>query len=124
MAIEYQHFITRKDCRENPDKIYLFGDNLQRKGLGGQAKEMRGEPNAIGIPTKKKPSNTSTSFFTDDEFEANCQAIDAAFVQIPNGRTIVIPSAGLGTGLANLEQRAPKTFEYLQRKLEALEDNR
>ena len=33
--------ITRDKIKENPDVLYLFGDNLLRKGLGGQAKEMR-----------------------------------------------------------------------------------
>ena len=45
--------ITRDKIKENPDVLYLFGDNLLRKGLGGQAKEMRGEPNTLGIVSKK-----------------------------------------------------------------------
>ena len=45
--------ITRDKIKENPDVLYLFGDKLLRKGLGGQAKEMRGEPNTLGIVSKK-----------------------------------------------------------------------
>ena len=48
--IIFQDFITRKDVRENRFKIYVFGDNLQKIGYGGQAKAMRGEYNTIGIP--------------------------------------------------------------------------
>lgn len=48
--------------------IYLFGDNLLRKGLGGQAKEMRGEPNTLGIVSKKYPSNSLSSFYSDGDF--------------------------------------------------------
>ena len=55
--IIYQKFIYRSDLKANPSVLYLFGDNLQRVGLGGQAKEMRGEPNAVGIATKKAPDN-------------------------------------------------------------------
>jgi redox-sensitive bicupin YhaK (pirin superfamily) len=29
--------------------LFVFGDNLRRTGFGGQAAEMRGEPNAVGI---------------------------------------------------------------------------
>lgn len=42
-------YIKRQDLKSNPNTQYLFGDNLKRSGFGGQAKEMRGEPNAIGI---------------------------------------------------------------------------
>jgi len=35
--------------------------------------------------------------------------------------TVVIPSDGLGTGLAGLDKRAPKTFAYLQERLAELE---
>lgn len=115
-----QSEITRQDLRSNPDKVYLFGDNLERKGLGGQAKSMRGEPNAIGIPTKKKPSMTGDSFMSDADYDSNIKAIDEAFARIPQGKTIVIPKAGIGTGLAKLQEKAPKTFEYLQNKLNSL----
>ena len=116
-------FITRKYVRANPDKIFLFGDNLLGRGYGGQARAMRGEPNAIGIPTKKKPTNQSDAFFSDVEFKQNKAAIDRAFARLDFygiGTEVVIPTAGLGTGLANLPDMAPRTLEYLERKLAAL----
>ncbi len=115
--LEIRKLITREDVRAEPDKIFLFGDNLKQSGFGGQAKEMRGEANARGIPTKKEPANARTSFFTDKEFEANKKAIDEAFGKIPPGKTIVIPKGGIGTGLASLEEKAPQTFAYLNEKL-------
>ncbi len=128
-SIEHSSYITRKEVRSSPHKLFLFGDNLQRRGLGGQAREMRGEPNAIGIPTKKRPAITPDSYFTDEEFDANRVSIDRAFLEIVErllasvGPSIlVIPSAGLGTGRAELEQRAPRTFAYLERRLRELAD--
>lgn len=121
--IKRMQFITRKHVRAHPDKIFLFGDNLRRTGYGGQAKAMRGEPNAIGVPTKKKSTNDPEAFFTDDELEQNKAAIDRALEQLADckdGTVIVIPSAGLGTGLADLLSRAPKTFEYLEIRLAEL----
>ncbi len=115
--IEIRDYINRDDVRADKDKIFLFGDNLDQKGFGGQAKEMRGEENAVGIPTKKAPSNNPNSFFTDKEFVANKKAIDEAFGKIPTDRIVVIPKAGLGTGLADLQEKAPKTFGYLNEKL-------
>lgn len=119
------HLITRQYIRANPDKIFLFGDNLERRGFGGQAAAMRGEPNAIGIPTKKSPSYSKGAFFTDDEFAENKAAIDLAFAEVitaclDSSRVIVIPSSGLGTGRAALDKRAPRTFAYLQGRLAEL----
>ncbi|HMS38823.1 MAG TPA: hypothetical protein PKE69_01260 [Pyrinomonadaceae bacterium] len=115
--IEIRDHITRDDVRAEKDKIFLFGDNLAQKGFGGQAKEMRGEENSLGIPTKKLPSNSKDAFFTDKEFAANIKAIDEAFGKIPPDKVVVIPKAGLGTGLAGLEEKAPQTFAYLNEKL-------
>lgn len=121
MKIIYQKVISREDCRANPNCVYLFGDNLERRGLGGQAASMRGEPNAIGIPTKHSPSMDADAFFTDAEFVLNCKVIDYAFASIPKDKIVVVPLAGLGTGLAKMEAYAPRTFEYLQSKLKDLE---
>lgn len=43
---------TRADLQAHPARLYVFGDNFQQRGLGGQTKECRGEPNAIGILTQ------------------------------------------------------------------------
>lgn len=114
--------ITREMLRKAPHHCFLFGDNLRGLGFGGQAKEMRGEPNAVGIPTKKTPSMNPSAFFSDDEFDENKAAIDRAFARIPdNGCMVVIPANGIGTGLAMLETKAPRTFAYLQQRLNKLE---
>lgn len=125
--VERIRFITRDFVRANPDKIFLFGDNLEQRGFGGQAAAMRGEPNTIGIPTKKSPSYGANAFFTDNEFERNKAAIDLAFAKLAKAVTdatqaIVIPANGLGTGRAELDKRAPRTFIYLQSRLADLSD--
>lgn len=123
--IEKMRFITRETVRANRGKLFLFGDNLERRGFGGQAAAMRGEPNSIGIPTKKSPTNKAGAFFIDLEFDQNKGAIDAAITEITHAvtdsiRAIVIPSDGLGTGRAQLDKRAPRTFAYLQKLLDEL----
>lgn len=121
MIIKRMKWITREDVRANPDKIFLFGDNLERVGLGGQAGAMRGEPNAIGVPTKHSPSMSDDAFFSDDEFDFTSLCIDAALQSAINAnKTIIIPADGLGTGLAELDTRAPKTFAYLEKRLSDL----
>lgn len=128
MKVEKMKWITRGIVRANPRMLFLFGDNFERKGLGGQAKEMRGEPNTLGIAVKFAPSMAEGAFFTDDGGSSgNCGQIDLEFKRleqrINSGKydTIVIPSDGIGTGLAELDKRAPKTFAYLQKRLAELE---
>ena len=112
-----QKWIMREDLQNNPDFTYVFGDNLRRQGMGGQAKEMRNEPNAVGVATKKSPSNDPTAFFTDDEFNLNCITIlndfSPVIKKIMDGGVIVIPADGLGTGLSALEEHAPRTNKAL-----------
>ena len=118
----YQKMIFRTDLKNNPNVIYLFGDNLKRYGMGGQAKEMRGEPNAIGIRTKYKPTMEDDAFFTDEYLEDNKRLICNDFHKIPEGKIVIIPSDGIGTGLAMLDTKAPLTFEYIQMKIEELKN--
>lgn len=118
--IERQLKYTRKEIQSNPSKIYLFGDNDEQIGYGGQAGEARGEPNARGIPTKKYPSMENGAFYSDAEFESNKSKIDAAFEKIPDDVTVVVPESGLGTGLSKLDIHAPMTLEYINNKLNEL----
>ena len=116
VEIEYKKYIKRSDLQNNRDTIFVFGDNDQRFGFGGQAKEMRGEPNAIGIRVKKAPSMDDSSFYTDDEYPENVRKIleDLTELQTKSvNKKIVFPSDGIGTGRAKLNLRAPKSFEFL-----------
>lgn len=119
--ILFQYRIYRQDLRANPNVLYLFGDNCLRVGLGGQAREMRGEPNAVGVRTKKAPGMAPEDFFTDDELALNRSMIKSDLVRakahLREGRLLVIPSEGLGTGLSDLPSRAPLTYEFLQQAL-------
>ena len=56
MPIVFKQKIVRSDLRNNPAKRFVFDDNVQRRGFAGQAKDMRGEKNAIGVVTKWAPS--------------------------------------------------------------------
>lgn len=116
--------ITRDKVKENPDVLYLFGDNLLRKGLGGQAKEMRGEENTLGIVSKKYPSNNSSSFYTDSDFYFWLEVFSADIKnltgKINSGKykALVIPP--IGVGLADLPNKAPRIWKYLKTTLDNL----
>jgi len=109
--------IKRSFVKANPTCLFVFGDNVKRIGMGGQAKECRGEPNAIGIPTKWYPSMEESSFFTDSCLDTVKPILDKEFDRLKrhldNGGTVYVPTDGVGTGLAQLPTRAPKIYEYI-----------
>lgn len=120
MPLILQHRINREDLIANPNVLYVFGDNEQRHGLGGQAAEMRGEPNAVGVATLASPGR----FWTDTDYARQCRVIDRdmlpLFVALREGKTVVFPGDGIGTGLARLKESSPMTFDYLRRQVLAL----
>lgn len=117
--IIYQKWIKRDDLRANPDLIYIFGDNANRIGLGGQAAAMRGEPNAIGIATLWAPGDP----FSDFEIGAVMRIIDQDISKVEirmdlfDLDTVVFPMDGIGTGLANMIVHCPQAKEYLDTQL-------
>lgn len=118
-------YILRKNIQKNTEILFIFGDNDERKGLGGMAKEFRGELNTAGIRTKKAPSNNRWSFYTDKEFTENCgkirEDIDNIIEKSKNYVGVEIPD-GIGQGLADLSNKAPKTNEFLKSEIERLID--
>lgn len=128
MPVVRQYRIFRKDLKANPDVLYLFGDNARRVGLGGQAMEMRGEPNAVGVRTKWAPGMRTEDFFSDSPIEHNAikrlieKDLERVQQHLQTGGVVVIPYDGLGTGLAQLDVRAPKVFAFLTAKLNELSD--
>lgn len=116
----YKGMVIRQFVRDNPAVIFVFGDNAIRRGLGGQAKEMRGEPNTVGVPTKWNPSRVEDAYFDDRDELGVARArvlIQQAFAVIESflatGHDVVIPAAGLGTGLAELPTRAPSLHRFI-----------
>ena len=112
-----QKFISRQNLKDNPDTLYIFGDNDSRVGSGGQAREMRGEPNAVGIRTKKAPKTNAIVYYNDNELFENIIKISEDFIKVYehllDGKIVIIPSDGIGTGLAKLEENAPNTLKYI-----------
>ncbi|WP_336107925.1 DUF7831 domain-containing protein, partial [Thalassospira sp. CH_XMU1420-2] len=108
--IMFRDHITREMVQSEPAVLFVFGDNLKREGLGGQAKAMRGEHNAVGIPTKKEPTTEETAYFCDADFkmwkEASYTDWRRLFDHVKEGGHIVWPSNGIGSGLAKLQEKA------------------
>jgi hypothetical protein len=124
MPVKTEKHITRAMLKAAPDTLFVFGDNMVGRGFGGQAKEMRGEPNAVGIPTKLLPGMGYTDFFRDTDIERAKPKIEAAFVRLfahaAHGGNIVWPEDGIGTGLAELPTRAPAIWKMIETNRVAL----
>jgi hypothetical protein len=132
-VIEWKGFWTVEDVKKNPNYLFVYGDNDQEKGCGGQA-IIRNEPNVVGIPTKKKPSNEKDAFYSDKELYENKRKIiraiwkvyltsidhDVPICKLKHYTAVVFPENGFGTGLADLPNKAPKTYKYLCRVVEKL----
>jgi hypothetical protein len=111
----YQKVISRSDLRANPQVFYVFGDNAEREGLGGQAKECRGETNSIGIATKR----SAKEFFSDDS-EEDLRAIQQDLARLENllrNVVVVFPHDGIGTGRASMSTKCPGLKRYLDTEL-------
>lgn len=126
MIVIKQHRIYRVDLRANPKFLYVFGDNLDRKGFGGQAKEIRGEPNAFGIVTKRKAAHGHLDCYLHDYEKDAWAAVDKDFDHLCEVAYdywgIILPLDGIGTGLAQLSEYAPNLLKHINEKLEGLKD--
>ena len=125
MPLERIRRFRREDIRANPGKLYVFGDNMARRGLGGQARDCRGEPNAVGVPTKWAPRMDPAAFFSDDDLLKIAPEIRLSFERInghlKSGGVVCWPEDGIGTGLAELSRRAPAIWTFLQGCIEDME---
>jgi len=119
VPIEMRHEFTRQLLRDNPKALFVFGDNMVRAGFGGQAKECRGEPNAVGLPTKKAPSMDEGAFFLDadlpDVKRETTADLKRVAGHVKGGGTLFWPAYGIGTGRAQLKERAPAIADWYNR---------
>ena len=119
--IEYRKNITRAMLKAERDTLFVFGDNFQEVGLGGQAKEMRGEPNAVGIPTKRKPTMTASAFLSDADSMEWAERADVALRRLFDHRGLIVwPLYGIGTGRARLYTKAPRIAKAIDKLQEIL----
>lgn len=115
-VIVQQHYYTETEVRNNPNKLYVFGDNLLRVGTGGQAC-IRDCGNSFGLATKESPNMFDNSFFSDSirTLSYVFKDIESLVVRCELRRPayVVFPADGLGTGLAQMHIRAPEAFKVM-----------
>lgn len=108
-------------CNQKQDSLFVFGDNIQGWGKAGQA-IIRDCKNSFGIPTKYEPSMKEQAFFSDtkEEFQIVLNAFLKLREKYISGKYeyLVFPKNGLGTGLAQLQDRSPKILALINSQIE------
>lgn len=96
-----EQFITAEYLEQNPNHIFVFGDNLDRRGTGGAA-VLRHYPNTYGFVTKKRPTYNYSDFYTIDEYRLVYEAELVKLIeQIKANPDKLFLISKLGGGLAN-----------------------
>lgn len=94
-------YVDEEFLRNNPDCIFVFGDNLERRGKGGAAM-LRDEPNTYGFITKKRPMNADSAFYHPSEYrevyEAEITKLEEEVAKNPDSCYLI---SKVGAGLAN-----------------------
>jgi hypothetical protein len=119
----FPKYYTRGLVRRSPECFFVFGDNIERRGTKGQA-VIRGLSNAVGVATKWAPHKRGCAYFRDDQWnsikphlERDLNAVERL---LQAQRTVYLPTQMIGSGLAELPDRAPKIFAYVDSFLKQL----
>jgi len=111
------HITAKMIADGPPTTVFVFGDNLQKRGLGGQAAVARPfvpEGRAFGIPTKRAPHMGPAAFFSDrpDEIAAVKDAMATIDKMIESGKHVVF-FPNIGEGRAMLKEKSPYIYKML-----------
>lgn len=128
-VIKFSGWYTPALCQIHPDKTFVYGDNLLGFGKGGQA-IIRDEPNAFGVPTKRKPAMDPGSFFeegSESDLDAVLKKIGDLWAKLKLKETVVIPvnaegRVSLGLERAELPQRAPSIYKAIETHVQEMCD--
>jgi len=126
VPIKTEKWYTTQLVSSESDKYFVFGDNSDRRGTGGQAKVCRGQPNVIGVITKRHPNYNYAAYYWETDFDewlATAQPdLDRVEDELKKGKTVVVPADGIGTGLALLPRNAPSIHKYITEFFERMKE--
>ncbi len=119
-------FYTQGVVQRNPSTLFVFGDNQQRIGYGGQA-IIRDFPNAVGIATMRRCGEHMTG--TLDDFDTVLRDIRNLEARIRFDAAVLFPvtTAGdinIGTGIAALPRHAPHLYDMINGWFKGLKTTR
>jgi hypothetical protein len=116
--------VTRDRVRAGKLFLFAFDDDEMRLTEAGLAGQCRGEPNGVGVRTRRAPGNDPTAVWRDDHLAQYQQMIDDDFAILVSwveaGGPVFLPKAGLGMLMPRLVDTAPRTYLFLQKKVKEL----
>lgn len=115
MRIHFDYFSV-SGCEANSDDLFIFGDNLDRVGRGGQA-TIRDCSNAHGLASKVAPRRDDDAYFNDSHGKIFLEELrrfnGIVAPHLKAGGTVWWPADGIGTGLSEMPKRAPKLYQAM-----------
>lgn len=122
---ETKSYYNQGAAERSPHVLFVFGDNQERVGMGGQA-IIRYAGNAVGIATKRSCGECMTGTLAD--FEAVLRDIRNLEVMMKT-RDVLFPvdehgCISIGCGLADLPTKAPALYAMISDWFESLPGKR
>lgn len=94
-------FITAEFLDKHPDCIFVFGDNLIRRGYGGAA-NLRDHAQSYGFITKKYPGTRDGDYYKPEEYQSVFEEeLKKLISMIESNPTKMFIISKLGSNLAN-----------------------
>jgi hypothetical protein len=116
--------VTRDRVRAGKLFLFAFDDDEMRMTDDALAGQCRGEPNAVGIRTRRTPGPEAAATWRDNELAQHQAMLDEDFSLLISwveaGGPVFLPKAGLGMLQPRLVDTAPRTFLFLQKKVKEL----
>ena len=110
---------TREIASQNPEAIYVYGDNATKQGSIGNS-SIRNLNNAFSLVLKKDINKNEESFYPDSELGTFIDAFDAQVEQLLNmitdGKEVIFPKE-LISDLKTFKENSPSVFDYVRAKL-------
>ena len=108
--------INRSFIQAHPDWIFVYSNDLLRKGCEGMAWHFIGEPNTFMVPTMYKYCN-NPKYFQDINYDYWSEVILGAINAIPrDGRPIVVVEK-IGMGCSRMHEFAPRLLALIKSEL-------
>lgn len=117
-VINLPYKITNAFVKAHPDYIFLYGNDVMKKGCFGQS-AIAGYENTICIHVLYKFCASGARYFTDGDTEAK-RIIDFDISCIPLDGRPIIPLRRIGEGCSRMKELAPKLHAYMVERIDAI----
>lgn len=121
-AVIESKLFTKEMLKNEPDKVFVFGDNHAEEGTDGN-RSVRNMQNAFRITYTKSLSKGEEFYYSDSELGEFSKIFDAQIQELENimadGRTVILPEYLIPKAeIANVKKYGPEVYKYMNKKLD------